>query len=471
MDFDKLVKEWFYRLPKGYADAPYSQEELAVLDEVMTEQGVSLPEAELEKEKFTEPDQMRNEVDQLDQAFNDAKPVEDLDEELIEASNFLNEVEDEGLLDKLYSIAEEQDKSDQFGTFIETLPEGLPKAATIKHLTSLSDDDKLKFIKDGWNTNTIPNGWTIKSPLEIGIFRIDAKGIGKGEVYGMWKFRGAVAQGGDKSYDLMLDNIKYEVKDYSGEKAKEGKEEKLNKKSIRVGVEGTVSKFQVWKYILLTVNMLEKIPEEKFDLLPGAATDSPLHDKWKELKRIRDYIIKRVAQDVKIVTGEFNTTDTKEFKNFYFTLNELLATLGDEEEFNQLVAYGPNQKPLSLVIDPVSLQDMSKTGEITIKVQTSGYDAKPTTLINYFKKLPYISSTGSPERGPEKFDRDLNKAVEKIIKQGEADYWLVFRGTASNIIAKVISKDRAEEFKYVAISQGGVKFLEPDESDSDLEEG
>ena len=75
MDFDKLVKEWFYRLPKGYADAPYSQEELAVLDEVMTEQGVSLPEAELEKEKFTEPDQMRNEVDQLDQAFNDAEPV------------------------------------------------------------------------------------------------------------------------------------------------------------------------------------------------------------------------------------------------------------------------------------------------------------------------------------------------------------------------------------------------------------
>ena len=77
MDFDKIVREWFYRLPKGYADAPYSQQELAILDEVMTENGISLPEAKLEKEKFTEPDQMRNEIDQLDQAFNDAKPVED----------------------------------------------------------------------------------------------------------------------------------------------------------------------------------------------------------------------------------------------------------------------------------------------------------------------------------------------------------------------------------------------------------
>ena len=63
MDFDKLVREWFYRLPKGYADAPYSQQELAILDEVMAENGISL-----------------NEVDQLDQAFNDAKPVDDLDE-------------------------------------------------------------------------------------------------------------------------------------------------------------------------------------------------------------------------------------------------------------------------------------------------------------------------------------------------------------------------------------------------------
>jgi len=75
MDFDGIVREWFYRLPKGYADAPYTEAELAVLNEVLSENGITLPEAKLEKEKFTEPDQMRNEVDQLDQAFNDAEPV------------------------------------------------------------------------------------------------------------------------------------------------------------------------------------------------------------------------------------------------------------------------------------------------------------------------------------------------------------------------------------------------------------
>lgn len=67
MDFDVIVKEWFYRLPKGYADAPYTEEELAVLDEVLNEHGVVLTE-----------------VDELDQAFLDAEPVEDLDESVLE---------------------------------------------------------------------------------------------------------------------------------------------------------------------------------------------------------------------------------------------------------------------------------------------------------------------------------------------------------------------------------------------------
>jgi len=35
MTTDKIIREWFYRLPKGYAEQPYTEEELAVLDEVM----------------------------------------------------------------------------------------------------------------------------------------------------------------------------------------------------------------------------------------------------------------------------------------------------------------------------------------------------------------------------------------------------------------------------------------------------
>ena len=38
MNYDRIVREWFYRLPKGYAEAPYSEAELKVLDEVINEQ-------------------------------------------------------------------------------------------------------------------------------------------------------------------------------------------------------------------------------------------------------------------------------------------------------------------------------------------------------------------------------------------------------------------------------------------------
>jgi len=41
MDTEKIIKEWFYRLPKGYAEAPYSKNELEVLDTVMAEFNVS----------------------------------------------------------------------------------------------------------------------------------------------------------------------------------------------------------------------------------------------------------------------------------------------------------------------------------------------------------------------------------------------------------------------------------------------
>ena len=61
MDRDAIIREWFYRLPKGYATTPYSKEEMNVLHEVLAENG-------LNGSVFV------NEVDQLDQAFIDAEP-------------------------------------------------------------------------------------------------------------------------------------------------------------------------------------------------------------------------------------------------------------------------------------------------------------------------------------------------------------------------------------------------------------
>jgi hypothetical protein len=64
MNKESIIREWFYRLPNGYATAPYSEKEMNVLHEVLTENGIN-------GSIFVK------EVDQLDQAFHDAKPIED----------------------------------------------------------------------------------------------------------------------------------------------------------------------------------------------------------------------------------------------------------------------------------------------------------------------------------------------------------------------------------------------------------
>ena len=68
MDKESIIQEWFYRLPRGYAEVPYTKEEMAMLHEILEENG-------LNGSVFV------NEIDQLDQAFLDAKPVEDLKED------------------------------------------------------------------------------------------------------------------------------------------------------------------------------------------------------------------------------------------------------------------------------------------------------------------------------------------------------------------------------------------------------
>ena len=64
MDKESILREWFYRLPNGYAEVPYTKAEMDILHEVLAEIG-------------SNGSIFVNEVDQLDQAFIDAKPVEE----------------------------------------------------------------------------------------------------------------------------------------------------------------------------------------------------------------------------------------------------------------------------------------------------------------------------------------------------------------------------------------------------------
>jgi len=443
MNTEKIINEWFYRLPNGYANYPYSDEELTILHKV------------LEENDF-----------QLDQAFLDAKPVEEPEKPINE------DLDLEPLLAAAEAISEK--KAGYFQMFLGNLPEGKVTTAMYDYLNNISQADLETFMEKLYSRKNPEETFDIEAGIETDIFHLDAKGIGKGELYCAWIFFDSVIQGGSESFDVNIDNIKYEVKDYSGPKAKEGETERGNPSAIRVGVEGSVTKFSFWDQILETVKKVKKIQSTTPDiwkLLPGYDEDSPSAD-WAALFRepiisinnkgkettsysLKDYIVDRVEQKMKIVTGEFNKTDTNNFIKFYATMNKILTDT-TSTDINQLSARGPNQKPISIIIDPVSLENIPEKGEFTVNVLDSQGGATPESVINYFKELAYV-------RQPEKFEQDLNAAVAEIITEGQADYWMVFRGTASNIKAKIISKARAEDFTYSTISQNGIKFIEPKE--------
>lgn len=186
MNFDAIVREWFYRLPKGYADAPYTDAELAVLNEVLSENGIAL-----------------SEVDQLDQAFNDAKPVkEDIQP-------------DEAFIPRLKEILAQD---------AELLPAQVK--IVVDQYTTLSEKEKEDFqsnLRQNSLAEFIQNGWKVYEKFFAPIGEV--KGLGRGELQILLSVEGSKSGGtGDK--DIKLGDDKYEVKeltsDFDFDPAKDG---------------------------------------------------------------------------------------------------------------------------------------------------------------------------------------------------------------------------------------------------------
>jgi len=68
IDWDDIISEWFYRLPKGYAEHPYSDEELVVLNQVIFEHGYDVTNNIIVEASFT-PSELNR--DKYFQAFID----------------------------------------------------------------------------------------------------------------------------------------------------------------------------------------------------------------------------------------------------------------------------------------------------------------------------------------------------------------------------------------------------------------
>ena len=406
MDFDKIVREWFYRLPKGYADAPYSQQELAILDEVMTEQGVSLPEAELEKEKFTEPEQMRNEADQLDQAFNDAKPVKEATQE-----DFYFP---EGFEERI------RDKEEDFNEFLAGMPGGATNIMLQNFFDNMTNDDIDDFIEMLYSRESVDEIDPRDYNTGVGakLYNLEPKGIGRGEIFLAALIRGAKVSGGGQSFDLTIGPDKYEVKDYRTKQSA----------AIRLGTKGNVVRFPFWKQLIETLEIMEELQEAN----AFESIDNP------DIKAFAEYLNKPGKNGKNryemIPTGEFNKTDLQEFEKGFKALSDYAQV--DSKGYTMVTLRGPNVKPKAFNIEelPTDIKDK-------VNLNIKG-DAGIENLATRLRRLSYV-------RSPQSLEQDIDQVVKQTV--GDEIPFVVFRPDGIKI---------TKDFELANISQGGIKIME-----------
>ena len=368
-----------------------------------------------------------------------------LEESIIDqyVSNLLGEKHEKELIteaafkipSKLEEKLNDAGKLDTFNTFYGNLPSGKPLTAVenfiknkLKNGNTKKQDEFVSILGSAGTSPKVSTAFT--SGLQKELFNLEPKGVGKGEIWLAVIVKGSSIQGGEKSYDLDADK-KYEVKDYSASKSQRG--------AIRAGVEASVSRFPFWQQILSTVADITKIEAKNgWDLIPS---DIPERNNIIALKK---YILDRVAAG-KIVGGEFNLKDTASFIDFYTAIGVTLTT--KSSEFNQVVFRGPNQKPLSYSIEPMSAGKLGVGSKITIKLEDASADLG--VMINFLKRLKYV-------RSPKSFFSDITAAVDKIVAGGPAKAWIIFRPGGTMKIVKAAGSN----FEYKGISQGGIKFAE-----------
>jgi len=212
MDWDAITAEWFYRLPKGYAEQPYTESELKVLDQVI----------------------MEYQSGEFKPVIFEARPASRQPNNVLSiAKDFVKYLPEE--------------KHELLVKFIEEIPYESLQQNTIDFLASLKGTDAKKYAD---SFKTLPNVKRLNSEQYTEykpLWNLNVeKAMGRGELYIAFRVKGAVTQGSSESYDVAVGSKHYEVKSLdAGERG--------NKGAIRPGAEGKASRHPYFTNPLMTL--------------------------------------------------------------------------------------------------------------------------------------------------------------------------------------------------------------------------
>lgn len=207
--------------------------------------------------------------------------------------------------------------------------------------------DREKFLKE---LNEIYSNKILKKGTFLyALFNIKMDGIGKGEILLLFLIYDAKIMGGSESYDIMIGNIKIEVKNYSSGN---------DYFHIKLGTHGSVTKFSPYRIMLSMVDEVReiagKIKSEDLKKYLGN-TIFCLFQLVISEKSYKEFP-KNIGEA--ILTGEIPNERLEIIKYFCILLHEFFKQKNIKEEFNSLSKNYYVKYPLKLQ------KDLDKIGEI-----------------------------------------------------------------------------------------------------------
>jgi hypothetical protein len=484
MDREAIIREWFYRLPKGYAEVPYTKAEMNILHEILEENGLNGsvfvnetvdpgPKRNFKPygDKYTEYEKATNkdlkEVDQLDQAFHDAKPVEDLDEaeeEVKSRSNAWFAFEDlqygdtvgrwkgksnKDLAEALINVSRINGK-EEWDKFITALP-------SIKSVEKVKDEvydmhgQEIKDFVAGLSSIDDKDALAKETPdkatgIEKIIFDMEPAGVGRGELWLAWKVKGfEQIQGGTASYDveMTLSKIKgknFEVKAYHSPKN--------TKKPFRLGTHGILGRFDFWKNIFDTAVLIEKLKDFVTDEDKGMA----------ELGKLITYHNKTKLK-LAISKGEIGAARINKLLDFYETANKYATTIDKPNTYDiiQIKSSLPGNPSKYYSIDPSKLEDVLGGKVIISKENELKDEMVKTRMTQKLLADPYVNN-------PQQLTDDINAAIQEVTDNYQSELqagFLVFREDGIRFSEKAelqkvtnLRTDMSEPKNIITLSMG-----------------
>ena len=408
MDKESIIKEWFYRLPKGYATLPYTSEEMDILHIIL-------------EENDTNGSVFVNEVDQLDQEFHDAKPVDESEEDTgpLVDHDPLKPLVDIGINLNFASKIFTQKKIDDFLSFYAGIPSPAAKSDLIEVLNNITPSSRDQFLKELASIDSISDlkkqNPLSESSLDKMLFKLRPDGTGPGEVWLAWKIKGVKISGAGLSYDINIisDQMqgKYEVKAYNTPT--------LTEKPFRLGTHGTLSKFKFYNNFIKTANLIKRI----------TAVES-IKEHFVELANEFESL-RKIDFQSKLATGEVSQARLNALLDFYDAANTYIKKYKSPEKYDMLQIkssmLGSPSKYFS--IKPMSIPDVLKGNfEVLNEIPKDGIQR----IMQEMNSDKYI-------RNPETIMNDVNDAIQSVSDsyyKGLGAGFLVFRLDGTSIAPK-----------------------------------